>query len=92
MTTDSVGGVWTYSVALAGALARRGIEIHLVTQGPPTRADQRAMLRDDRVWLTETNLALEWQDPEGSDVASAKRALAKLESEINPDLVHLNQF
>lgn len=92
MTTDTVGGVWTYSVALATALAQRGIDIHLVTLGPPTRRHQRTMLRDGRVRLIETNLALEWRDPEGNDIVRAKRALAKLESEINPDLVHLNSF
>jgi glycosyltransferase involved in cell wall biosynthesis len=92
MTTDTVGGVWNYSVGLAMALAQRGIEVHLVTLGPTTRADQRAMLRDDRIRLIETKLELEWQDPEGNDIAKAKRLFAKLESEINPDLVHLNSF
>jgi glycosyltransferase involved in cell wall biosynthesis len=92
MTTDTVGGVWTYSVALATALAQRGVEIHLVTMGPPARADQRAMLRDDRVQLIETNLALEWQDPEGIDLTKAKRVLARLEAKIKPDIVHLNSF
>jgi glycosyltransferase involved in cell wall biosynthesis len=92
MTTDTVGGVWTYSATLAMALAQRGVEIHLVTMGPPMRVDQRAMLRHDRIQLIETSLALEWQDPEGNDVARARRVLAQIESEINPDLVHLNSF
>ncbi|MBO4220921.1 glycosyltransferase [Bradyrhizobium neotropicale] len=92
MTSDTVGGVWTYASALAPALAASGAEVHLVTMGPRARVDQRAMLKDDRVHLIETDLALEWQDPEGSDRPIAQRALAELEEEVRPDVVHLNSF
>ena len=40
MTTDAVGGVWSYSTALATALAKRGHEVLLVTLGPPPQRDQ----------------------------------------------------
>jgi glycosyltransferase involved in cell wall biosynthesis len=92
MTTDTIGGVWTYSCALASALVASGADVHLVTMGLRARADQRAMLRDDRIRLVETDLALEWQDPEGNDVGNARRLLAKLEDEIEPDVIHLNGF
>ncbi|WP_458759587.1 glycosyltransferase family 4 protein [Afipia sp. TerB] len=92
MTTDTVGGVWTYSTALAAALAQRGAEIHLVTMGPPARADQRAAIRDRRIRLIETGLALEWQDPAGDNLAEAERVLTELETATAPDLVHLNSF
>jgi hypothetical protein len=59
MTTDAVGGVWTYSTGLASALAAAGMEVHLVTLGPPPRQEKRAMLRNPRVRLIESNLALE---------------------------------
>jgi glycosyltransferase involved in cell wall biosynthesis len=91
MTTDTVGGVWTYSSALASALAASGAEVHLVTMGPRARADQCAML-GDRVRLIETGLALEWQDPEGLDRPVAERILTRLEEEIEPDVIHLNSF
>ncbi len=92
MTTDTVGGVWTYSCALASALAASGAEVHLVTLGPRTTAGQRTMLSDRRVQIIETDLALEWQDPEGRDVANARRFLARLEADIRPDVIHLNSF
>jgi glycosyltransferase involved in cell wall biosynthesis len=92
MTTDTVGGVWTYSTGLAHALATRGMQIHLLTMGPPPRSDQRAMLRDGRIRLTESNLALEWQDAGGGDLANARRFLEDLEDSIQPDIVHLNSF
>jgi len=92
MTTDTVGGVWTYSCALAASLAASGAEVTLATMGPPARADQREMLRDSRVRLIETDLALEWQDPEGRDLPNAGRVLAGLEARFRPDIVHLNSF
>ncbi|MGY3454214.1 glycosyltransferase family 4 protein [Bradyrhizobium sp. USDA 4353] len=92
MTTDTVGGVWSYATSLATTLAARGADIHLVTLGPAPRADQRAMLQGTSVQLVETNLALEWQDPDACDLDHARRVLLTLEREIEPDLVHLNSF
>src|SRR3954453_17401722 len=92
MTTDEVGGVWTYSTGLASALSTEGMEVHLVVMGPPPCQDKRAMLRDPRVRLIESNLALEWQDAGGDDLPNARRCLKDLEDAIQPDIVHLNSF
>ena len=92
MTTDTVGGVWTYSCGLAASLAASGAEVILATLGPPARADQCEMLHGSRIHLIETDLALEWQDPEGRDLANARRVLAALEAQFRPDVVHLNSF
>src|SRR3954468_18437740 len=92
MTTDAVGGVWTFSTALASALADAGMDVRLVVMGPAPQAEKRAMLRDARVQLIESGLALEWQDPQGDDLANARRFFAALEQEIAPDVVHLNSF
>jgi glycosyltransferase involved in cell wall biosynthesis len=92
MTTDTVGGVWTHATALASALAELGNEIHLVTLGPAARADQRAMLDGENIHLIETDLALEWQDPEAADLERARTLLLDLERTIRPDVVHLNSY
>jgi glycosyltransferase involved in cell wall biosynthesis len=92
MTTDAVGGVWTYSTGLASELAAVGMEVHLVTMGPPPRAEKRAMLRDSRVRVIESPLALEWQDAGGDDLQNARRFLEDLEAVIQPDIIHLNSF
>jgi glycosyltransferase involved in cell wall biosynthesis len=92
MTTDTVGGVWTYSCALASKLAESDVDVNLVTIGPRAKSHQLAMLRDQRVRLIESDLALEWQDPEGRDVVNAQRVLSGLEVEIAPDIIHLNSF
>jgi glycosyltransferase involved in cell wall biosynthesis len=92
MTTDALGGVWTFSTTLASALADAGMNVHLVMMGPAPQAEKRAMLRDGRVHIVESGLALEWQDPQGDDLANARRFFAALEQAIRPDLVHLNSF
>src|SRR5438309_10605819 len=78
MTTDAVGGVWTYSTGLASELAAAGMEVHLVTLGPPPRSERRAMPHDGRVRLIESPLALEWQDAAGDDLKNARRFLEDL--------------
>lgn len=92
MTTDTVGGVWTYSCSLASDLAKAGVDVTLVTMGPRARTDERDRLQGSRVRLIETDLALEWQDPEGQNVADASRVLAGLVARLRPDVVHLNSF
>jgi glycosyltransferase involved in cell wall biosynthesis len=92
MTADAVGGVWTFASGLAETFASSGAKVHLVTMGPAPRADQRGMLTSSKVRLIETDLALEWQDPQGDDVCRARRRLAEIERRIAPDIIHLNSF
>jgi glycosyltransferase involved in cell wall biosynthesis len=92
MTTDAVGGVWSYAIALSTALSRLGAEVHLVSLGRRPRSDQRATLDRTNIRLIETDLALEWQDPDALDLDNAHRVLLALERETRPDIVHLNGF
>lgn len=93
MTTDCVGGVFTFTASLARGLAARGLEVDVVTMGPRPQPAQRAMLDDcDGVTLIETDLSLEWQDPEGLDDDRARAELAAITAWLQPDLVHLNSF
>jgi glycosyltransferase involved in cell wall biosynthesis len=92
MTTDAVGGVWTYSTTLASALADAGLEICLVIVGPAPQGGKRAVLRDPRIQVIESGLALEWQDPQGDDLPNARAFFADLEERLLPDVVHLNSF
>jgi glycogen synthase len=40
MTSDTLGGVWTYSIELARELTRAGIHVSLATMGNPLRPEQ----------------------------------------------------
>ena len=91
MTADTVGGVWTYAVELAHALAPHGAEVHLATMGRPLSADQEA---DAVVFASvhESQLPLEWMDEPWEGVDAAGRWLLSLEESLRPDLVHLNGY
>ena len=55
MTTDAVGGVWTYALELARALEPHGVEIALACMGPrPTPAQRREVAGRPNVALHES--------------------------------------
>ncbi|HET8748152.1 MAG TPA: glycosyltransferase family 4 protein [Ramlibacter sp.] len=93
MTADTVGGVWTYAVELARALAARGIEVAVATMGALPSAHQRQELAGVAgVQLFASACKLEWMQDCWPDVDAAGQWLLALEREFAPDLVHLNQF
>jgi len=93
MTTDAVGGVWTYAASLARNLCRHGHEVTLVTMGPAPRREQVESLTGIAgLSLEATGLALEWIDAEGLDMPLARETLLRLAERAQPDLIHLNSF
>jgi glycogen(starch) synthase len=93
MTTDTVGGVWTYSLELARALQRYGVEVTLATMGPRMTEGQRAdAAGHGNVRLHESEFRLEWMDQPWDDVDRAAEWLICLEEEVQPDIVHLNGY
>jgi glycosyltransferase involved in cell wall biosynthesis len=93
MTTDAVGGVWTYATGLVRGLCGRSDEVTLVVMGPAPRADQLAPFHDIRGLCIElTDLVLEWMDPDGSDIAKARERLLRIARQVRPDIIHLNSY
>jgi glycosyltransferase involved in cell wall biosynthesis len=93
MTADTVGGVWTYAMQLARALAPAGVEIELATMGAPLSLDQRAQLQEcPRLTVHESNFRLEWMSGAEVDVARAGDWLLGLARRTRPDVVHLNAY
>ncbi|BDG02082.1 glycosyltransferase family 4 protein [Anaeromyxobacter oryzae] len=91
--SDAVGGVFTYAVELARALAARGVRIVLATEGARLRPDQRAAVSAiPGVVLAEGAFRLEWMPEPWDDVARAGAWLLELERRERPDVVHLNAF
>ena len=91
MTTDTIGGVWTYSLRLASLLAERGVTVVLATMGDePTSAQRRAADAVPNIELFSTRFQLEWMDDPWRDVDRAGEWLLDLESWLAPDVVHLN--
>ena len=93
MTADAVGGVWTYALELARALAALGVDVQLATMGPrPSGAQRAEAAAVPSLVLHESDFRLEWMDEPWDDVARAGDWLARLERDLAPDVVHLNGY
>ena len=93
MTADCVGGVWTYALDLADALAPHGIEVQLATMGRlPDSEQRRQASRSAIVALHEADFRLEWDEDPWREVDRAGDWLLALAEEWAPDIVHLNGY
>src|SRR5947209_14321377 len=93
LTTDTIGGVWTYALELARALEPHGVEIALATMGDPLSSDQRRQAASlQHVSVLESRYKLEWMPQPWDDMRDAGQWLLDLEAKINFDVVHLNGY
>src|SRR5690348_12619426 len=93
MTGDTVGGVWTFTLELAEALSRRGVEVALAAMGGlPSDAQRAEAARIPNLRLFESRFKLEWMDDPWDDVHDAGDWLLDLERSFAPDVVHLNSY
>jgi len=92
MTADTVGGVWTYALELAGALSQAGVEVGLATMGGRSTEQQRKQAKEIQgLELFESCYRLPWMEHPWEDVRRAGDWLLEIGSRIQPDLVHLNE-
>ncbi|MDB5594965.1 MAG: putative glycosyltransferase, group 1 [Hyphomicrobiales bacterium] len=88
VTTDSVGGVWTYAATLATALRAAGLSPTLAVLGPSPSAAQLSMAQDVRV--IDTGAALDWQARSRAEIAAAADVIATLASSTGCDCLQLH--
>lgn len=89
ISTDTVGGVLTYTIELAAALEAAGDEVVVATMGPRLRRAQREALPER---VHENGFRLEWMEDPWDDVAAAGEWLLSLEEDERPDVVHLCSY
>ena len=93
MTADAVGGVWTYSLDLARALAAHDIRTTLAVMGPPPSETAAADAESiPGLQLHTRDYKLEWMDSPWTDVDAAGAWLLDLCTSLQPDLMHLNGY
>lgn len=93
MTTDTVGGVWVYSLELCKALEKFGVEVHLAAMGSwPSPAQQVAAERMPNVVFYKSDYRLEWMKDPWEDVEQSRKWLNSIYHTIQPDIVHLNNY
>jgi CDP-paratose 2-epimerase len=91
MTADAVGGVWTYALDLAGALAPFGVQTTLAVLGP--RAGEAARAEAAAIpglQVIETGLPLDWMADTPADIHASGAAVADLAARARADLIQLN--
>ncbi|HLM09220.1 MAG TPA: glycosyltransferase family 4 protein [Thermoleophilaceae bacterium] len=93
MTTDSVGGVWTYALDLVRGLHRQGIQVVVANMGADLSPDQREQAAAaGPLAIHESSFRLEWMDEPWEDVVAAGDWLVELAEREEADAVHLNSF
>lgn len=93
MTADTVGGVWTYALELARALAPHGVEVVLATMGAQPSGEQKAESHAiPNLWVFASGFKLEWMEDPWEEVCAAGEWLLELEGLLRPDVIHLNGY
>jgi glycosyltransferase involved in cell wall biosynthesis len=93
ITADTLGGVWLYVQELVTGLVRRGVRVTLVSFGAIPAPDQTAWLRElPEVDFRPTDFRLEWMQDSAADLERSAEFLCQVVREVNPELLHLNQY
>lgn len=91
ITTDAVGGVWRYSVALARGLVATGHDVTLAILGAPADAAQRnALEKLPGCRLLQTNLPLDWRLTSRTELDAVIATLKSLVRDADTASVHLH--
>ncbi|MDQ8184113.1 glycosyltransferase family 4 protein [Pelagicoccus sp. SDUM812002] len=93
MVSDTVGGVWTYSIELCRAFGEQGVEVLLAAVGDSiTPAQTSEVDRLKGATLLYKKAKLEWMEEPWDDVEKTVHWLQELEDGFRPDVIHLNQY
>lgn len=98
ITTDTVGGVWSFTRDLSADLLRRGHAVHLVSFGRKPSPEQVALAANlctrytDNFAFTGSDIPLEWMGENECVFEDGQALLLKAVEAFSPDLILSNQF
>lgn len=93
MTSDTVGGVWTYTQELVRGLIESGHRVTLVSLGAQPRPEQTGWMSGLRALdYVPTSYRLEWMQDSEQEIEESKTYLESLAREVRPDVLHFNQY
>jgi glycosyltransferase involved in cell wall biosynthesis len=98
LTTDPIGGVWTFTKDLCEGLLTRGHAVALVSVGRMPSASQTLWCKRMRevsgelFRFTALTTPLEWMEANECAYRGAEGVLLRIAEEFDADLVHANQF
>jgi hypothetical protein len=92
LTTDVVGGVWDFCLALASELhVQRAARVTLLALGEPSPAQVKEASEAEARLIAEP-LKLEWMQNCQIDVQRTRSLIDRLVRDLQPDVLHANQF
>jgi glycogen synthase len=93
ITSDTVGGVWTYTQELVTGLVHAGHRVTLVSFGKLPLPHQTAWMQAlSGLDYRPTEYRLEWMEVAERDIEESKRYLELLIAEVRPDMLHFSQY
>src|SRR6201987_1969658 len=93
VTTDTISGVWSYTRELVSGLVSRGLRVTLVSFGEVPLPEQTSWMDSlHGLDYRPTAFRLEWMHEGEQDYAESAAYLSSIVQEIQPDVLHLNQF
>jgi glycogen synthase len=93
ITSDTVGGVWTYTQELVTGLVYAGHRVTLVSIGKLPAPHQTTWMQTlPRLDYRPTEYRLEWMEVAERDIEDSRRYLSLLVDEVRPDVLHFNQY
>lgn len=91
LTTDAVGGVWTYSLDLARGLSLQNVAVTLAVMGPAPSDDRaRAAQSIPGLDLLATGLPLDWLAESRAEIEGASRAIGDLAHNAGAGVIQLH--
>jgi glycosyltransferase involved in cell wall biosynthesis len=93
VTTDTISGIWSYTRELVSGLVSRGLQVTLVSFGEVPLPEQTSWMDSlHGLEYRPTAFRLEWMQESEHDFQDSCAYLTSLVEEIEPDVVHVNQF
>jgi glycogen synthase len=93
ITSDTVGGVWTYTQELVTGLVHAGHQVTLVSFGKLPIPHQTEWMQNlPGLDYRPTEYRLEWMEIAERDIEESKRYLELLIAEVKPDVLHFSQY
>ena len=98
LTTDTIGGVWTFTKDLCEGLLAGGHDVALVSVGRLPYEAQSQWCKETRrwagrrFWYEAWATPLEWMESNDAAYVGAEAALLRVASDFEADVIHANQF
>lgn len=93
ISTDTVGGVWSYTISLVEAMQQYPVKFIIASLGPLPSEEQCQQVKAlNNAHMESFNGKLEWMDNPWDDLQDEEGWFRTLAATYQPDLVHLNHF